>query len=64
MMLEPPIEDLLQKVENRFALCVLTSRRARQLIQGAATAVEVDTERVVSTAINEIELGQVTYAKD
>ena len=64
MMLVPPIEDLLVMVENRFALCVLVSKRARQLIQGAATAVDVDTERVVSTAISEINLGQVTYAND
>lgn len=54
MMLEPSIEVLLTKVENRFVLCVLTAKRARQLIQGAASTAMVDTERVVATAINEI----------
>jgi DNA-directed RNA polymerase subunit omega len=62
MMLIPPIEELLTKVENRFSLCVLTSKRARQLIQGASTAVDVDTERVVAVAIDEIKDGKVGYA--
>jgi DNA-directed RNA polymerase subunit omega len=63
MMLKPPIEELLMLVENRFALCVLASKRARQLIQGAASSMNVDTERVVATAIDEIYSGQVTYAE-
>jgi DNA-directed RNA polymerase subunit omega len=63
MMLKPPIEELLMKVENRFALCVLTSKRARQLILGAASSINVDTERVVALAIDEIYNGQVTYAE-
>ena len=61
-MLKPPIEELLMKVENRFALCVLTSKRARQLIIGAVSSINVDTERVVAIAIDEIYNGQVTYA--
>ena len=54
MMLKPSIEELLRKVENRFALCDLVSKRARQLIRGTASLEKVSTERVVSAAINEI----------
>jgi DNA-directed RNA polymerase subunit omega len=61
-MLIPSIEELLTKTENRFSLCVLTSKRARQLIQGASTTVDVDTERVVAVAIDEIKDGKVGYA--
>jgi DNA-directed RNA polymerase subunit omega len=31
MMIEPSIEDVLEKTGNRFALVVLASRRARQI---------------------------------
>ncbi len=31
MMIEPPIERVLEKTDNRFALVVLSARRARQI---------------------------------
>ena len=31
MMIEPPIEDVLKGTDNRFALVVLSARRARQI---------------------------------
>jgi DNA-directed RNA polymerase subunit omega len=31
MMIEPPIETVLQRTNNRFALVVLAARRARQI---------------------------------
>ncbi len=31
MMIEPPIERVLEKTDNRFALVVLAARRARQI---------------------------------
>ncbi len=31
MMIEPPIETVLQRTENRFTLVVLAARRARQI---------------------------------
>jgi len=63
MMLKPSIEELLRKVENRFALCDLVSKRARQLIRGTASLEKVSTERVVSAAINEILEGRVTHVE-
>ena len=30
-MIEPPIEDLLERTEGRFTLVVLAARRARQI---------------------------------
>ncbi len=36
MMIYPPIDKLGDKVGNKYALSVLTSKRARQLEQGAA----------------------------
>jgi len=31
MMIDPPIETLLERTENRFTLVVLAARRARQI---------------------------------
>ncbi len=31
MMIEPPIERVLEKTKNRFTLVVLSARRARQI---------------------------------
>jgi DNA-directed RNA polymerase subunit omega len=31
MMIEPPIETVLERTENRFTLVVLAARRARQI---------------------------------
>ena len=34
------VEDCLQKVENRFELVILASKRARQLFKGAKPSIE------------------------
>jgi DNA-directed RNA polymerase subunit omega len=33
------VEDCLQKISNRFALAILASKRARQLVQEARSAI-------------------------
>ena len=34
-MINPSVVDLLKKVEDRYSLVIVTSRRARQIIDGA-----------------------------
>lgn len=34
MLIDPPIEELLPLVENRYILSLLTAKRARQLVDG------------------------------
>ena len=54
---QPTIENLLDKVDCKYTLVVVASRRARQLIK------EGDTkgENPLSIAIKEIDEGIVTY---
>lgn len=63
--LEPPIEDLLDRVDSKFTLVTLTARRARQLTiyfsqlgQGLGTIVPPQTaslsQKPVSIALEEI----------
>lgn len=60
-MINPPILDLLTKVENRYSLVVVTSKRARQLIDGAAPLVDIDSTKPVTIAINEINQDKIKY---
>ena len=34
-MINPSITELLEKVEDRYSLVIVTSRRARQIIDGS-----------------------------
>ncbi len=52
------IEDCLVNVENRFALVIITAKRARQLYNGAKPKVDAKNKFVV-VALREIAQGYV-----
>jgi len=60
-MINPSIVDLLSKVDNRYSLVVVTSKRARQLIDGQKPFTDIDSTKPVTIAINEINQGDITY---
>ncbi|MFA9399403.1 MAG: DNA-directed RNA polymerase subunit omega [Clostridiaceae bacterium] len=60
-MINPSIVDLLEKVENRYTLVTVTSKRARQLIEGQKPLLDTDIIKPVSIAINEINEDALTY---
>lgn len=55
------VEDCLDKVENRFLLVMLASKRVKQLYKGAKPLVEQRNNRLVVTSLREIAAGRVTY---
>jgi len=55
------VEDCSQKVNNRFELVMLASKRARQLFKGAKPLIESD-NREVAGALREIADGKVRRA--
>ena len=59
MLVIPSVTDLLQKVNNRFELVVMTSKRARQLYEGDAPLTNKKEESVVTLAATEIAEGKV-----
>lgn len=63
-MIDPSILDLLEKVDNRYALVVVASKRARQLVAGEKKLIDIDSNKPVTIAINEINEGKVSYVKD
>jgi len=52
------VEDCLQKVNSRFELVMLASKRARQLFKGAKPMIDSDNREVV-VALREIAAGKV-----
>jgi DNA-directed RNA polymerase subunit omega len=48
------VEDCLDHVENRFALVLLATRRARQLAMGADPLLPVDNDKPTVLALREI----------
>lgn len=55
------VEDCLDKVENRFLLVMLASKRVKQLYKGAKPLLESKNNRLVVTALREIAAGKVSY---
>jgi DNA-directed RNA polymerase subunit omega len=62
-MINPSIVSLLEKVDNRYALVVVAAKRARQLIAGEKKLTNVESNKPVTVAINEINEGKVIYEK-
>lgn len=54
------VEDCLQHEENRFALVLLASKRARQLMKGS-TALAASKNREAVTALREIAAKKVYW---
>jgi DNA-directed RNA polymerase subunit omega len=57
------VEDCLDRVNNRFELVLLASKRARLLIKGAKPLVDSDNREVV-VALREIADGKVRKSCD
>ena len=64
MMNEPPIGELLSKVDCRYTLAVEASKRARELIGGSLPLIDTKDNNPLSIAIEEINRGLITYSRD
>lgn len=61
-MINPSVTDLLEKVDNRYRLVTVTSRRARQLVEKQEMLEEDGNyDKPLATAINEVNDGLITY---
>ena len=64
MMIEPPIGELLKKVDCRYTLAVEASKRARELIGGSMPLIDTKEIKPLSIAIEEINRGLITYTRE
>ena len=64
MIVEPTVNELLNHAENRFALVIATSKRARQIANGDEKLTNVEEESPVTLAANEINEGKVEICQE
>lgn len=55
------VEDCLEKVNNRFALVLLVSKRAKQILRGSQPVVSRKDNKFIVTALREVADGFVRY---
>ena len=54
-MINPSVVDLLEKIHDRYSLVMLTSKRARQIIDGSEPKISIDSKKPLTIAINEVD---------
>lgn len=64
MMVKPTVNELLEKIDDRFQLVVVTSKRARQLAEGAEPLTNKREPSVVTLAAQEISEGKVQIVEE
>lgn len=55
------VEDCLNKVPNRFALVLMVSKRAKQLLKGSECTVAARNNKYIVSALREVAAGNVGY---
>ena len=60
-MINPSIVDLLKKVDNRYSLVIVSSKRARQIIDGDVPRTECNSKKALTIAINEVNDDAIQY---
>lgn len=63
-MLYPSIDEIKKKADSRYTLVVMTAKRARDLIDGKPRLTEVDVDKPVSIAANEVAEDLISYTRD
>lgn len=58
------VEDCLDKVDNRFALVLLVSKRAKQLLKGSSVTVSAKNNKYIVNALREVAAGNVFFDKE
>lgn len=61
MIINPPIDDLMKKVDSKYTLVVATAKRAREIQKTGIAFTECDSDKPVTIAIHEINENKVTF---
>jgi len=63
-MIEPSIDELLEKVESRYMLVTIISKRAREIVAGDDIMVDTEDKKPINIAIQEFNEGRIVYSKE
>lgn len=62
-MIYPSIDDLLKHVDSKYTLVIAAAKRGRQLRNGSKKTIDETFSKEVSTALKEIEAGNIEYER-
>ena len=60
-MINPPINELLDKVDNKYVLAMLVAKRARELYEGDEHLVDEHFVNLITTAVEEVYEDKIGY---
>ena len=63
MLLHPPIDEIKQKADSRYTLVIMAAKRARDLVAGKPSLVDIDNNVPISIAAEEIVKDEITYRR-
>lgn len=61
VLLYPSLSSIMEAVENRYILCMLVAKRARQLAEGAPKLTSCKSDKPVTIATHEINERKISY---
>lgn len=59
MLVDPSIDDLMLKIDNKFKLVTLAMKRARDINAGGPEEARTNSAQPISTALHEIDNGEI-----
>ncbi|MDW7667505.1 MAG: DNA-directed RNA polymerase subunit omega [Bacillota bacterium] len=62
-MINPSIDELLEKVESRYMLVTIIAKRAREIVAGDDIMVDTEDKKPINIAIQEFNEGRLVYSK-
>lgn len=62
-MINPPLSELMKRVDTKYTLCIVVAKRARQLLDGAHSLIKCNSKKPVTIAVNEVNEGKLTYVR-
>ena len=60
-MINPPINELLEKVDNKYVLAMLVAKRSRELFDGDEPMVDEYFFNIITTAVEEVYEDRIGY---
>ena len=63
MMIYPSVNNLMEKVDSKYSLVCVVSKRARQLVDGVPKLTDVQSTKPVTVAVWEVDEGKVGYVR-
>jgi len=62
-MINPPLDELIKKVDSRYTLVVAAAKRARQILETTEIEPEEKARKPVTVALEEILSGKLKYER-